>query len=191
MPHRFLNEKKFKEDIAERNIKIVLENVADHMDSSVLDHTKLVHAVKRHNPTVISLSFCYTDKSVLNDILRAAGIYTFMIMSQDRASITEGKYVVLDPVQRRIVETFAEEQHKNVFLWGGSGTGKTLLLSQLLSMKVSYYKNMGVRLNVIVCSFASSASGLLLRKFKESYLVHLSASNEVRILDLDELCKGK
>ena len=63
---RFLKEKKFKDDIAERNIQIVLENVANHMNSSVLDHTRLVDAVKRHNPTVISLSFCYTEKSVLN-----------------------------------------------------------------------------------------------------------------------------
>ena len=68
-----MKEKKFKEDIAERNIKIVLENVANHMDASTLDHAMLVDAVKRHNPTVISLSFCYTEKSVLNDILRAAG----------------------------------------------------------------------------------------------------------------------
>ena len=109
-----------------------------------------------------------------------------MIMSQDRASITEGKYVVLDPVQKRIVENFAKEQPKNVFLWGSSGTGKTLLLSQLLSMKVSHYKNLGLRLKVIICSWMAPPSGLLMRKFKESYIVHMCIERKVRILCLDQ-----
>ena len=99
--------------------------------------------------------------------------------------------MVLDPVQKRIVEQFAEEQFKNVLLWGSSGTGKTLLLSQLLSMKVSHFKNMGVKLNVIVCPFALSPTGLLLRKLRESYLVHLIRSNDVRILGVEEIIRGK
>ena len=45
-----------------------------------------------HDPILISLAFCYPEKSVLNDILRAAGIYTFMIMFRDRAAITEWTY---------------------------------------------------------------------------------------------------
>ena len=166
---------------------MVVENVANHMDSSVLDHAKLVDAVKMHNPTVISLSFCYTEKSVLNDILRAAGIYTIMIMSQDRASITEGRHVILDPVQKQIVAQFANEQNKNVFLWGSPGTGKTLLLSQMLSMKVSHYKKMGLNLRVIICSYAGSSEGLLLKKFKDNYFVHLRTANNYEGSSINEI----
>ena len=74
--------------------------MASSFDASELDPEKLVAAIKKHNPTLISLSFCYTNVSDLNDILRSAGIYTVLIMSKDRANITEGKYVVLDPIQR-------------------------------------------------------------------------------------------
>ena len=48
---------------------------------------------------------------------RSAGIYSVLIMSKDQANITEGKYVVLDPAQKMIIEKVAENQPKNVFLW--------------------------------------------------------------------------
>ena len=52
---------------------------------------------------------------------RSAGIYSVLIMSKDQANITEGKYVVLDPAQKMVIEKVAENQPKNVFLWGSSG----------------------------------------------------------------------
>ena len=81
-------------------LQFALEDVASSFNATKLDKEKLIQAIQRHNPTIISLSFCYTNVSELNDILRSAGIYTVLIMSKDRASITEGKYVVLDSIQR-------------------------------------------------------------------------------------------
>ena len=129
-----------KQDIEEKNIEFVLEDVSSSFDKSKLDEDKLIQAVETHNPTILSLSFCYTNVSELNDIFRSAGIYTTLIMTQDQANITEGKYVILDPIQKEIIKSVAENQPKNVFLWGSSGTGKTLLLTQILSMKVSHYR---------------------------------------------------
>ena len=74
--------------------------MASNFNARKLDQEKLIEAIQNHNPTVISLSFCYTNVSELNDILRSAGIYTVLIMSKDRANITEGKYVILDSIQR-------------------------------------------------------------------------------------------
>ena len=76
--------------------------MASNFNSTKLDQEKLIEAIQNHNPTIISLSFCYTNVSELNDILRSAGIYTVLIMSKDRSNITEGKYVVLDSIQRYI-----------------------------------------------------------------------------------------
>ena len=81
-------------------LQFALEDVASSFNATNLDKEKLIQAIQRHNPTIISLSFCYTNVSELNDILRSAGIYTVLIMSKDRANITEGKYVVLDSIQR-------------------------------------------------------------------------------------------
>ena len=103
-----------KDDIERKSIQIVLENVSDHMDNTIVDPKKIVEAVKRHRPTAISLAFCYTEKSDLNHVLREAGIYTVMIMSKDRGDITEGRCVELDLDQQRMVEML-ESYHKCTF----------------------------------------------------------------------------
>ena len=48
---------------------------------------------------------------------------------------------------------------------------------------------MGVKLRVNVCTFGLPKTGLLMKKFKENYLVHLSTNEDVRFLDIEELCK--
>ena len=80
--------------------QFALEDVASNFNATKLDQKKLIEAIQSHNPTILSLSFCYTNVFELNDILRSAGIYTVLIMSKDRSNITFGKYVVLDSIQR-------------------------------------------------------------------------------------------
>ena len=159
-----------------------------------MGENKLIQAIEKHNPTVLSLSFCYTDVSELNDILRSAGTYAILILSKDQANITEGRYLVLDPVQKKIIQKVDEIKPKNIFLWGSSGTGKTFLLSQILGMKISHYKKMqGIKLNVIVTSyFSGSEESLLLKEFKAKYLEHLSLSSSdiiVSFTPFEILCK--
>ena len=98
-----------KSDFEEKGMQIILEDVGSHLGPD-LDPERLVSSIKRHNPTVISLAFCYTDISELNDILRSSGIYTVLIMSKDRENITEGSYAVLDPAQKDIIESCEKAQ---------------------------------------------------------------------------------
>ena len=120
--------RKWAQDIDEKNVEVSIVDVATYQDSNEMDNQKLIKSIKDHNPTILVLSFCWSKISDLNDVLRSAGIYTLLIMSEERAQITEGRYVILDDRQKEIVETVSENNTKNVFLWGGSGTGKTLLL---------------------------------------------------------------
>ena len=78
----------------------------------------MIQAVEKHNPTIISLSFCYTNVSQLNEVFRSAGIYTVLIMSQDQAEITEDRYVILDPVQKQIIQQSALQMPKKSFYGG-------------------------------------------------------------------------
>ena len=83
----------FKEDVAKYDIKIFLEDIGYHVDSSkIIDEEKLVDVVKKYKPTIINLAFCFTEVSEINNILRAAGIYTVLIKSQDRAEHTEEQW---------------------------------------------------------------------------------------------------
>ncbi len=70
-------------------------------------------------------------KSELNRVFRAAGIYAFLVLNDDRARITEGGCLTMDRWQREVIEILVKENPKNLFLWGSSGTGKTLVLTQV------------------------------------------------------------
>jgi len=74
--------RKFEDDMKERNIKIVLEDVGQYMDHAQLDSDNMIDAVKRHNPTVIILAFSWTSNSDLLTILRSAGIYKTLFVKK-------------------------------------------------------------------------------------------------------------
>ena len=181
----------FKKDIKEYNIKIFLEDIGNYIDSSDFDIEKMVEAVKKHKPTIICLAFCYTEISELNDILRAAGIYTVLIMSQDVSEITEGKYVILDDQQMEIVERVTKEKPQNLILWGSSGTGKTILLTQTLSIKVSQFKRQSIQIQIIVSTFGNVkvAPTNLMKYINSNYLSHLKSEN-VKFILFKDLCEG-
>ena len=183
--------KDFKDDIEDKNVQIILEDVGSHVDSMKLDEVKFVAAVKKHNPTLISLSFCHTDKSELNDILRAAGIYAVLFITQDKSEITEGKYVFLDEIQRQVIDKVANEKPQNILLWGSHGTGKTLLLAQALAMKISYYKKQNLPIKIIVSSYSNdSTDDPLMQDLKTKYLAHIVHEEYVHFVDFLHLCEG-
>ena len=135
--------KKFSEDVEEKNIKLEVRDVGRHRNRHQLDEDKFVAAVKEFQPTMILLAFCWSHKSELNDLLRAAGIYSTLILREDLALITESRRVHVDKDQRNLIEKIAQEDVGNVFLWGSSGSGKTLMLCEALKMKVSQLRRQG------------------------------------------------
>ena len=191
---QFLVTKKRKQEVEDNEISFILEDVSKHIKDGKLDNLSLVKTVKTHGCTLLILAFCFTEMSELNDLFREYGIYSTMIMTQDRISITAGKYVniELDQGQKEIIEYVAENQPKNIFLWGSSGTGKTLLLAQVLGMKISHYFRKSIKLKVFVSSyFSENEKNQLLMDLKEKYLSHLIDEDFVTFVPLDDLCKGK
>ena len=183
--------RKWAQDIDEKNVEVSIVDVATYQDSNEMDNQKLIKSIKDHNPTILVLSFCWSKISDLNDVLRSAGIYTLLIMSEERAQITEGRYVILDDRQKEIVETVSENNTKNVFLWGGSGTGKTLLLMQLAGIKRSWYRRIGMDYNILITAYlAEDNTSTLMREFRDKYLSELKDDPNVHFLGLWELCKA-
>ena len=182
--------KKYKEDIEKKKITFILEDVGAHMDRKKLNEEALVAAVKKHNPTIISLAFCYTNMSVLNNVLRAAGIYSVVILNKDRADITEDRCIELDEIQRKIVEDVAENQPQNIFLWGSSGTGKTIMLAEAMKMKISQYMKKGVKLNIFVTSYMATPESQLMIVLKDKYLSHMPLGHKVQFIPFHQLCKS-
>ena len=124
-------------DIYKKKIEIILLDVGKFYDMSTetLDENQLVKRVQELDPTIISLAFCHTRTSILNDILRSVGVYSKIILSQDRYNITNGNVFTLDEEQKQIIEKISKTKGRNVILWGSHGTGKTLLLAEALSIQ--------------------------------------------------------
>ena len=180
-----------KEDLEDKKAQFILENVGSHMNEGKFSENTFIKVVKEHNPTVITIAFCYTTVSVIHDILRSSGIYTLMIMSKDRADITEDKCMSLDSTQKQIIKTVAEVQPKNVFLWGSSGTGKTIVLAEVLKIKISHYKKEHIKLNIFVTSYMAATGSQLMEDFKEKYLAYLPSECQVQFIPFNLLCRGK
>ena len=71
-----------------------------------------------------------------------------------------------------------------LFLWGSSGTGKTVLSLETLKIKISHFKSQNKTVKVIVTTFIGEP--LLLENIRQKYLVNIS---DVQILPLEQLCR--
>merc|ERR1719367_1456455 len=180
-------EGKFEAQIKAGKITMELEDVGLHNASDTstkkLDEEKFVEAVKKFKPTVLVLAFCWSHKSELNDLLRAAGIYSTIVLREELAQITESRQVHLDEDQRNLIQRIAEEKPKNVFLWGTSGSGKTLMLAEALKMKISQLRREGKQ-DVRVIVAAMFARDALMKDLQEKYLPDIAKESFMGLSEL-------
>ena len=175
------------DDIDGKNIQFGFEdvgqiNVRDN-STRTLDEKKFVVAVKNFNPTVLVLAFCWSHKSELNDLLRAAGIYSTLILREELAQITESRHVRLDEGQENLIKRITEENPKNLFLWGTSGSGKTLMLAEALKMKLSHLRREGKQeIRVIVTTMQGRDP--LMKDLQEKYLPDIARNSFIEIREL-------
>ena len=108
-------------------------------------------------------------------------------MTQDIFNITEGRCAVLDGIQKEFINNFASNVTRNVFLYGNTGSGKTLLLAQALSMKISHYRKEKVKINVFLTSYCSAMK--LNQDFLKTHLRHLANSDEILVMNFFRLCE--
>ena len=82
---------------------------------------------------------------------------------------------------------------KNVFLWGSSGTGKTLLLAEILKIYLAYFKlkNIMTKVWVIVYHNAVSDDCKLIEDLKEKYLTLGKNEADIQVMTFKHACKGK
>ena len=73
-----------------------------------------------------------------------------------------------------------------LFLWGSSGTGKTVLSLETLKIKLSHFKSQNKTVRVIVTQFNTISVTFLLENIRQKYLNNIS---DVEILLLYDLCE--
>ena len=102
-------------------------------------------------PYVVVLFWCFSKKSELNTMLAQLGLLTVQCIKGERGEITDKRCWLLDVHQRNVLEKVVKDhkdhadkvierlESRNVFLYGQQGTGKTILLIQIASMRVAHY----------------------------------------------------
>ena len=177
--------RKMEKDIEKRVIQFKVEDVGQINNGGIrdLDEGKFVEAVKNFKPTVLLLAFCFSHQSELNDLLRAAGIYSTLILREELAQITESRHVRLDVGQENLIKRIAEEKPKNVFFWGYSGTGKTLMLAEALRMKISQFKRDDKK-DVRVIVTTMNGNDPLMRDLSKKYLPDIDKASFMTIQQL-------
>jgi len=163
-----------KADLKAKNAVIKMINLGDYMtDINKVDDDKLVRDIEEYEPTKIILAFCNTKCSELNDLFRSSGIYSYVIMRNDREKISGGRCFMLDHEQRDALKTYIEKKLRNLFLWGSSGTGKTILLVEALKVKIATLKKEGRKMKIYVTTFKKNETTFLRNKLKNEYLMNI------------------
>ncbi len=163
-----------EDDQVRENVTVKILDVGAHLrkgateDGYTLDEAKLLRDIWEFQPTVLVLAFCQTDKSCLNAVFQAAGVYSILIMKKERSDITQERCLFLDEQQKQVIDRVVEEKPKNVFLYGDYGTGKTLLLLEIARIKSALHKRKGKNVKVVFLTY-SYGCDLLIEDLKSTY----------------------
>ena len=103
---------KVASELANKNAAIEVLNMSDFFTDSKLDDNKLIKSIRNKNPSSLCLGFCFTDVSILNHILRAAGIHLELIMARFYNQIGLARR------QKELVDVLQEGLYKTVILSG-------------------------------------------------------------------------
>ena len=115
-----------------------------------------------------------------------------MVIEHDLREICKNPNAKLDKKQSEIIEKVANEKPQNVILWGSSGTGKTILLTQALGMKFSHFKKQNIPMRIIVSSFGAGSfiqPKTLMKDMENKYLPQLKLE-KTQFIMCEDLCKG-
>ena len=170
-----VKEKK-KQEIEERNITIQ-SVVLQAENGKIVNKEEMIEAILEAN--IIVVTICYSEINELNTILRSEGIFAELILREEYASVSEfdkGKLIQLDPIQKKILVEYLEKFPHMVLLIGHYGTGKTLLIIQMLGIRVGKLVLEGKFVRVFITANVSENS-MLLQTLKDKYLSFIKNIN--------------
>ena len=127
------------------------------------------------NSNFLLLAFCYTSFNELNSIFRSKGYYAYMTLDLEYSKfLGDGKMIQMDSTQKQVLDHYTKYHPKTVLIQGDYGSGKTIILTQMVSIRISQIEsdeNMNnKKLNVIVAIDVESLNSKLLGDYKTKNL---------------------
>ena len=171
-------------------------------NSKVVLKTEFERLLGLNRPMVLILASCWSHEGDLSNILRSAGLYSALRLTEDKAELTDEKSFMLDNTQTQIMETVVVDHSnntpgslsaRNILLFGSHGTGKTILLTEILLMRMAFYKQFGnVKVHKIIVSCFNSIADdyILLKDLKERYVGFPIFERNILFKNFKSLCQG-
>ena len=116
-----MEQEEHQDIISRQKIDFAIEDIGHNCSKfNDIDTNVLVQAIEKHDPTMISLGFCFTKVSNLNWLLQSNGIYSKLLLQQDRREITDGKWITLDQEQTDFLKMLVQniKKIKDVLFFG-------------------------------------------------------------------------
>ena len=120
-----------KEVIGDQNAKIQEISLENKSSTSIKNLRNVMEACK--NANILVLSFDFSKQSILNSILESAGVYSDLKLNNKLFDLWNSSS---DDSIRQALKKYEGMPCKNVLLGGSSGTMRTRILSQFLSIKI-------------------------------------------------------
>ena len=103
------------------------------------------------DPYIVILAFCFTNVSILRDMLMEMGFLAILSSKAERSLLSNGTCHRMTLGQQTPINAAGKDhihtkdelqsaQTKNMFLFGSTGTGKTEILKHLARMRIQFYK---------------------------------------------------
>ena len=171
-------------------------------NSKVLLKSEFERLLSLNRPMVLILASCWSHQSEISNILRSSGLYSALRLTEDKAELTNEKSFILDKIQRQIIETVVVDHRnntprtlasRNILLFGSHGTGKTILLTEILLMRMAFYKQFSdIQIHKIIVSCFNSISEdyILLKNLKERYVGFPIFERNIQFKNFKSLCQG-
>ena len=192
-------------------------DMAYQMAPSLLDNLKkeFKYALRSEEQNVLVFATCFSKKSEINCVIDACGLYPALFLSAERGLVSQARRFKLDKQQRDILEAFSyvrsisclklkwvliifqpniflifQKKVQNLILHGSSGTGKTLMLIEVLRLKAGQFKAVNKPFKIILASYVDYATNLL-KDIKNNFGIrNLLEEFGAKVATMDDLAKG-
>ena len=136
--------KEIKEDLKKRRIKVEFLDIPSFykdVDKKQIDEIALETSIRQISPQMVFILICFSQILDLRFLLEGAGILSEIRMSRDLKLISKGKILTLNDTQKELLQTVSnpENVHKDVWIEGRVGSGKTLLGIEVIRIKLAHY----------------------------------------------------
>ena len=92
-------------------------SLTDESKAKLQDEFERILSLDR--PVVLILASCWSFRSDISNILRSTGLYSALVTSEERGSITAGKLFKLDPEQQDLLRMVANDDSiKDIIIYG-------------------------------------------------------------------------